>query len=178
MCPDWESNWRPFGSQVGVQSTEPHQPGLCLFSVPFRPARSLVHGGGKTKQTPKFLEFSKKSGQTIKRENQKGRLKGTSLPSNVHFTSKACMRKESEHGFWEEMFTLSYLSLTSLGRGRHGPNQRCGRGQTQPIWFSQILEALYEAGGGRKNTLGQPVAGDHNHSTRQSNHTTTDKQDA
>ena len=28
MCPDWESNQRPFGSQAGAQSTEPHQPGL------------------------------------------------------------------------------------------------------------------------------------------------------
>ena len=28
MCPDWESNRRPFGSQAGTQSTEPHQPGL------------------------------------------------------------------------------------------------------------------------------------------------------
>ena len=28
MCPDWESNWRPFGLQAGTQSTEPHQPGL------------------------------------------------------------------------------------------------------------------------------------------------------
>ena len=27
MCPDWESNQQPFGSQAGVQSTEPHQPG-------------------------------------------------------------------------------------------------------------------------------------------------------
>ena len=26
MCPDWESNRRPFGSQAGTQSTEPHQP--------------------------------------------------------------------------------------------------------------------------------------------------------
>ena len=26
MRPDWESNWRPFGSQAGTQSTEPHQP--------------------------------------------------------------------------------------------------------------------------------------------------------
>ena len=26
MCPDWESNQRPFGSQAGTQSTEPHQP--------------------------------------------------------------------------------------------------------------------------------------------------------
>ena len=28
MCPDWESNRRPFGSQTGTQSTEPSQPGL------------------------------------------------------------------------------------------------------------------------------------------------------
>ena len=28
MCPDWESNQRPFSSQAGTQSTEPHQPGL------------------------------------------------------------------------------------------------------------------------------------------------------
>ena len=28
MFPDWESNLRPFSSQAGVQSTEPHQLGL------------------------------------------------------------------------------------------------------------------------------------------------------
>ena len=34
MCPDWESNQRPFGSQVSAQSTESHQPGLQpLFTV-------------------------------------------------------------------------------------------------------------------------------------------------
>ena len=27
MCPDWESNHRPFGLQAGTESTEPHQPG-------------------------------------------------------------------------------------------------------------------------------------------------------
>ena len=32
MCPDWVSNWRPFRSQSGTQSTEPHQPGLNLQS--------------------------------------------------------------------------------------------------------------------------------------------------
>ena len=32
MCPDWESNQRPFGSQVGAQSIEPHQPGLSFIS--------------------------------------------------------------------------------------------------------------------------------------------------
>ena len=31
MCPDWESNWRPFGLQAGAQSFEPHQPGLDLI---------------------------------------------------------------------------------------------------------------------------------------------------
>ena len=31
MFPDWESNWGPFGSQAGVQSTEPHQLGLICF---------------------------------------------------------------------------------------------------------------------------------------------------
>ena len=28
MCPAWESNWQPIGSQASTQSTEPHQPGL------------------------------------------------------------------------------------------------------------------------------------------------------
>ena len=28
MCPDWESNQWPFGSQTSAQSTEPRQPGL------------------------------------------------------------------------------------------------------------------------------------------------------
>ena len=27
MCPDWELNQQPLGSQAGIQSTEPHQPG-------------------------------------------------------------------------------------------------------------------------------------------------------
>ena len=33
MCPDWESNWHPFGSQASAQSTEPHQSGqkFCGF---------------------------------------------------------------------------------------------------------------------------------------------------
>ena len=31
MCPDWELNQQPFGSQAGAQSAEPHQPGLNLF---------------------------------------------------------------------------------------------------------------------------------------------------
>ena len=34
MCPDWESNQRPFCLQAGTQSTEPHQPGWLVFSYP------------------------------------------------------------------------------------------------------------------------------------------------
>ena len=30
MCPNWESNQRPFGSQAGTQPTEPHQPGHVI----------------------------------------------------------------------------------------------------------------------------------------------------
>ena len=33
MCPHWESNQQPFGSQAGTQSTEPHQPGLLSRSI-------------------------------------------------------------------------------------------------------------------------------------------------
>ena len=32
MCPDWESNWRPFGSQACAQSIELHHPGLFSYS--------------------------------------------------------------------------------------------------------------------------------------------------
>ena len=31
MCPDWELNQQPFGSQAGAPSTEPHQPGPDPF---------------------------------------------------------------------------------------------------------------------------------------------------
>ena len=30
MCPDWELNQQPFGSQAGAQSNEPQQPGYNL----------------------------------------------------------------------------------------------------------------------------------------------------
>ena len=31
ICPDWESNHQPFGSQAHAQSTELHQPELCCL---------------------------------------------------------------------------------------------------------------------------------------------------
>ena len=31
VCPDWESNQWPFGSQASAQSSELHQPGLCCI---------------------------------------------------------------------------------------------------------------------------------------------------
>ena len=42
MCPDWELNRWPFGSQAGTQSTKPHQPGLVFlflfFTLPSTPS--------------------------------------------------------------------------------------------------------------------------------------------
>ena len=35
ICPDWESNWQPFGSQARTQSTEPPQPGSKLHVTVF-----------------------------------------------------------------------------------------------------------------------------------------------
>ena len=37
MCPDWESNWWPFGLQASTQSTEPHQPGRIFFLITSNP---------------------------------------------------------------------------------------------------------------------------------------------
>ena len=36
MCPDWESNWRPFGLHARAQSTEPPQPGVHVTFLPRR----------------------------------------------------------------------------------------------------------------------------------------------
>ena len=49
MCPDWDSNWQPFGSQAGTQPTEPHQPGLLSFfwanlSFPIHPQPQATWG--------------------------------------------------------------------------------------------------------------------------------------
>ena len=43
MCPDWESNWRPFNFQASTQSTEPYQPvpkGSFLMKLPKPPRGS------------------------------------------------------------------------------------------------------------------------------------------
>ena len=54
MCPDWESNRRPFVSQAGTQSTERHQLGLdYLFFV--IPSCSLMSGIGEVTQQ-KFVK--------------------------------------------------------------------------------------------------------------------------
>ena len=33
VCPDWELNQQPFGSQASAQSNELHQPGLIFYNV-------------------------------------------------------------------------------------------------------------------------------------------------
>ena len=43
VCPDWESNWPPFGLQAGTQSTEPHQPGQKKYILNSFTEVSLVY---------------------------------------------------------------------------------------------------------------------------------------
>ena len=42
MCPHWETNLRPFGSQSSAQSTEPHQPGPFLRNYYSHPSGCLI----------------------------------------------------------------------------------------------------------------------------------------
>ena len=42
MCPVWESNQRPFGSQAATQSNEPHQPGLKVYIYIFMSLLRIV----------------------------------------------------------------------------------------------------------------------------------------
>ena len=42
MCPDWELNWRPSGSQASAQCTEPHQPGGISFFDVIKIFRTVV----------------------------------------------------------------------------------------------------------------------------------------
>ena len=41
MCPDWELNWQPFGSQAHAQSTELHQPGPYVFILKSKSTQEL-----------------------------------------------------------------------------------------------------------------------------------------
>ena len=48
MCPDWESNQRPFGLKASSQSTEPHQPELYVFLFGTFYLRLCVSGLGNS----------------------------------------------------------------------------------------------------------------------------------
>ena len=41
MCPDWELNWQPFGSQAHAQSAELHQPGPYVFILKSKSTQEL-----------------------------------------------------------------------------------------------------------------------------------------
>ena len=40
MCPDWETDQQPLGSQAGTQYTEPHHPGQDANLLGFSPKSS------------------------------------------------------------------------------------------------------------------------------------------
>ena len=85
MCPDQESNWRPFSLQAGAQSTEPQQPGqqlkfygntaapMCLYVVYGHVHAAMVELSDCTQAPgpaqPKILtvkqKFGKKKGKSF-----------------------------------------------------------------------------------------------------------------
>ena len=48
LCPDWESNWQPFGSQAHAQSTELHQPGPIFYSLKYMTRSGIAGAGGSS----------------------------------------------------------------------------------------------------------------------------------
>ena len=55
MYPDWDSDRRPFTSQSGAQSTEPHQPGLVM--VIFNEQKNFCSGKFINTSLSCFLYF-------------------------------------------------------------------------------------------------------------------------
>ena len=43
ICPDWELNWQPFGSQAYAQSTELHQPGILHKILNDPPSSTILN---------------------------------------------------------------------------------------------------------------------------------------
>ena len=65
MCPDWESNRRPFASQAGTQSTEPHQPmAFMLFLEATNPGNCRAPGFGEHSTLDYHITLSAE-GQTL-----------------------------------------------------------------------------------------------------------------
>ena len=60
MCPDWELDWKPIGSQVGPQSAEPHQSGLsvCFSHQHFSLSLSLSVSLSIYVQVKKFFKVT------------------------------------------------------------------------------------------------------------------------
>ena len=55
---DWELNQRPFGSQAGTQSTEPHQPGLSMdFRAQYRINKSIRFVSYRRNNIVYFVNF-------------------------------------------------------------------------------------------------------------------------
>ena len=65
MCPDWESNQVPFGSQAGAQSTEPHQPGAHVLFKHRVTTLCIVHTGTVFRDEGEELTIQVNNGQAI-----------------------------------------------------------------------------------------------------------------
>ena len=80
MCPDWESNWQPFGLQASTQSTEPYHPGQGTFYLMPRACAAEVWEPGR--DGAKLLDTSEHLGQTAK-PGRSGRQEPSPEPLNT-----------------------------------------------------------------------------------------------
>ena len=76
MCPNWESNQQPLGSQAHARSTELHQPGLILYF--------------KNCPTPQTYVFTKLSLCTIKSNTFSPKIWKFPLIGNYNRIMKQC----------------------------------------------------------------------------------------
>ena len=57
LCPDWELNRQPFGSQAGTQSTEPYEPGLGMHFFKKRTYCWSLNSENKLSYSHSFFAF-------------------------------------------------------------------------------------------------------------------------
>ena len=80
MCPHWELNQRPFGSQACAQSTEPHQPGLIYV---LKRALLVLCGAQRVARLPMAVASVGLQGGQWKWRQARQRAPGFSSPSLV-----------------------------------------------------------------------------------------------
>ena len=151
MCPDWESNQWPFGSQAGAQSTEPHQPGHNLKI--FKRFKILPRWGVQAELFFKkefiYLFLERGEGRETKGENHQcvvvSPVPPTGKSNQWPFGSQAGTQSTEPHQVGEAELFVAYLSLplfSQISRTLFGPHKSEMKEQvffwSSPAWLSWL----------------------------------------